>query len=161
MRISNPSDFAIGIAFLASGMGAAVVASGYPLLPGTIVGAGLFPFVTGIAMALFGGILALQAWMGSLEVETVQAIEDGAEPQAGTPLFSGFAIGIVVILVVAAVLIRPLGFIAAGILVSIATIRLSGGSWLSAFIFSPVATLILFYVFVYIFGVPLPRGIIG
>lgn len=162
MSISNPGDFAIGIAFLAGGVAIALVASGYPVVPGTIVGAGLFPLITGVAMAVFGGVLALQALRGDPRNLAVEATEDdSAGLAANPPLLNGFALGVVVIIGLATVLMQPLGFIPAGILVSVASIRLSGGSWLSAIIFSPIATLLLFFIFVYAFGVPLPRGILG
>ena len=38
---------------------------------------------------------------------------------------------------------------------------MSGGRWLSAIIFSPIATYAIYAMFTYGFRVPLPRGLLG
>src|SRR5690606_31493071 len=117
-----------GVGFVALGAGIAAIAMGYAPLPGTIVGPGLFPLITGAAMVLFGGVLCLQAWRTPAErVEIVRADGEGVVTLPARPLLSRFALGIVAILAFAALLMQPLGFIATGILASIATVRLSGG----------------------------------
>jgi putative tricarboxylic transport membrane protein len=54
-----------------------------------------------------------------------------------------------------------LGFLVAGTLFSVGVVLLSGGKWLSAVIFSPIATTTIYFVFTAAMRVPLPRGILG
>ncbi len=163
MKPANPADLVLGIVFAAGGTAIAVSASGYASLPGMIVGPGLFPIITGVAMAVFGAVLAFHGWLSPAPVD-VLLIEDAAaqaEPIVKRPLFTGFAVGIVAAVAVATALMPALGFLVTGVLFSIAVVLLSGGRWPSAVIFSPIATAAIYALFVYGFRVPLPRGLLG
>ena len=54
-----------------------------------------------------------------------------------------------------------LGFLVAGTLFAATIVLMSGGKWLSAIIFSPIASAGIYYLFMSGFRVPLPRGILG
>lgn len=58
-KIRNPKDFWAGIIFIVVGIGAAIIARGYPM--GTIarMGAGYFPFVLACLLASVGLIILL------------------------------------------------------------------------------------------------------
>ena len=69
--------------------------------------------------------------------------------------------GIVVAILVATLLMPMLGFLIAGTVFAAVIVLMSGGKWLSAIIFSPIATFAIYALFTYGFRVPLPRGLLG
>jgi len=151
MKSVIPMDSVLGVLFAAGGTAILINALGYAPIAGMVVGPGLFPTITGAGMALFGLILAVQGWLGRAAAR--------AEP--AEPLITLFAVGIVVAILVATLLMPMLGFLIAGTVFAAVIVLMSGGKWLSAIIFSPIATFAIYALFTYGFRVPLPRGLLG
>jgi len=59
--IRHPKDFVAGLMFAAFGIGAIVVAAGYPLGTAARMGPGYFPRMLGILLIVLGSALALRA----------------------------------------------------------------------------------------------------
>jgi hypothetical protein len=57
-------DTLAGLLFVAIGLGAVVIASTYDLGSARAMGPGYFPLVLGALIALFGGILVVQSFLG-------------------------------------------------------------------------------------------------
>ncbi|HTM77054.1 MAG TPA: tripartite tricarboxylate transporter TctB family protein [Devosia sp.] len=158
MKTAIPMDSVLGVLFAAGGTAILISALGYPPIAGMVVGPGLFPAITGAAMAILGVVLALQGWFVR-DLEPVPV--EGAPEDAPEPLITPFAIGIVAA-ILAVILVMPmLGFLIAGVLFAIVIVKLSNGGWLAAIIFSPIATYAIYALFTYGFRVPLPRGLLG
>jgi Tripartite tricarboxylate transporter TctB family len=104
LQIGNPRDFLAGLLFIAIGVATAIGASDYPL--GTIrnIGAGYYPILIGIVLALLGAAIALQGLKSAPAPEPVA--DDGSF--APRPLF--FVIAAVVTF---GLLVRPFGLAAA------------------------------------------------
>jgi putative tricarboxylic transport membrane protein len=150
MRQAFPIDSALGVIFALAGAAILQQALTMQALPGMIVGPGLFPSIVGAGMAIMGIALAAQGWM----------VPDTAEDEA-PPLVTWFALGVVAALAVTILLMPVLGFLVSGTLFSVAIVLMSGGKWLPAIIFSPIASAGIYYLFMSGFRVPLPRGILG
>ncbi|HWV20658.1 MAG TPA: tripartite tricarboxylate transporter TctB family protein [Devosia sp.] len=150
MRQSFPMDSALGVVFALGGAAVLQQALAMPSLPGMNVGPGLFPSIVGAGMAIMGVALTIQGWI----------VRDTAEDEA-QPLVTWFALGIVAALAAAILAMPYLGFLVVGTVFSFIVVLMSGGKWLSAVIFSPIATAGIYYLFMSGFRVPLPRGILG
>jgi hypothetical protein len=102
--IGNPRDFLAGLLFIAIGVATAIGASDYPL--GTIrnIGAGYYPILIGIVLALLGAAIAFQGLKSASD--STPAAEDG-----------GFALRPLIFVIAAVVtfgfLVRPFGLAAA------------------------------------------------
>jgi hypothetical protein len=59
--IRHPKDFLSGLIFVAFGVAAIVLGSGYPLGTAARMGPGYFPRILGILLIVLGGALALRA----------------------------------------------------------------------------------------------------
>lgn len=153
MKLSIPIDSVLGLVFAL--LGAGILAEAQTLAPmrGMIVGPGLFPALVGGAMAMFGVVLAIQGWRSR-----AVAIVGEDEQQ---PLVTWFAVGIVIVLAASIFVLPILGFLVGGTVLSIVIIFLSGGRWLSALIFSPIAAAAIYFTFTLALRVPLPRGLLG
>lgn len=143
-------DSALGVIFALGGAAILQQALTMHTLPGMNVGPGLFPSIVGSGMAIMGVALTIQGWI----------VRDTPEDDA-PPLVTWFAVGIVAALVATILLMPHLGFFITSTLFAAAVVLMSGGRWLSAIIFSPIATGIVYLVFMSGFRVPLPRGILG
>lgn len=150
MRQSFPLDSALGVVFALGGAAVLQQALTMQALPGMNVGPGLFPSIVGAGMAIMGVALTIQGWI----------VRDTPEDEA-PPLVTWFAIGVVVSLAAVILAMPYLGFLVAGTLFSVVVVLLSGGKWLPAVIFSPIATATIYFVFTAAMRVPLPRGILG
>lgn len=150
MRQSITPDSALGVIFALGGAAIFQQAMTMQALPGMNVGPGLFPSIVGAGMALMGVALAIQGW-----------IQHDLPEDDAPPLVTWFAVGVVVALGVTILAMPYLGFLIAGTIFSVVIILLSGGKWLSALIFSPIATAGIYYLFMSGFRVSLPRGILG
>lgn len=150
MRQSFPMDSALGVIFALGGAAILQQALTMSTLPGMNVGPGLFPSIVGAGMAIMGVALAIQGWM----------VRDTPEDEA-PPLVTWFAIGVVAALVAVILAMPYLGFLIAGTLFAAGIVMLSGGRWLSALIFSPIASSLIYFTFTAVMRVPLPRGILG
>lgn len=145
-----PFDSILGVVFAL--LGAAIVqqATGLRPLAGMNVGPGLFPSIVGGGMALLGSVLAVQGWMTR------------CDPEDDAPrLLTWFAIGIVLAIIAVLLAMPVLGFLVSGTLFAAAIVLMSGGGWLSALIFSPVATAAIYFLFTSALRVSLPHGILG
>jgi uncharacterized membrane protein YqjE len=60
-KIRHPKDFAAGLMFVAFGVAAIAIGSGYPLGVAARMGPGYFPRILGILLIVFGTALALRA----------------------------------------------------------------------------------------------------
>jgi putative tricarboxylic transport membrane protein len=143
-------DSALGVVFALGGAAILQQALTMQTLPGMNVGPGLFPSIVGAGMAIMGVALTIQGWV----------VRDTPEDEA-PPLVTWFAIGVVASLVAVILAMPYLGFLVAGTLFSVGVVLLSGGKWLSAVIFSPIATTTIYFVFTAAMRVPLPSGILG
>lgn len=150
MKQTIPMDSALGVIFALGGAAILQQALTMHTLPGMNVGPGLFPSIVGSGMAIMGVALTIQGWI----------VRDTPEDDA-PPLVTWFAVGIVAALVATILLMPHLGFLITSTLFAAAVVLMSGGRWLSAIIFSPIATGIVYLVFMSGFRVPLPRGILG
>lgn len=150
MQRSFTLDSALGVIFALGGAAIFQQALTMQALPGMNVGPGLFPSIVGAGMAIMGVALAIQGWV------VPEMSEDDARP-----LVTWFAVGVVVALGVTIFAMPYLGFLIAGTTFSMVIVLLSGGKWLSALIFSPIATAGVYYLFMSGFRVSLPRGILG
>lgn len=152
MRTGHAADIIIGLAFAALGAGIIIIASGFRTIAGMVVGSGLFPAMTGTAMIFFGGLMAIgaaRAARGSMPASAAGARE---------PLFDRYAIAIVSALALLTVVTPPAGFLAGGFVFSVFAIRLGGGRWTGAILFSAIATAGIYLIFTQGLRVPLPRG---
>lgn len=165
MKARNYPDMAIGGVFAVGGLVVLSQALAIQSMPGLPVGPGLFPTITGAAMALFGLVLVVQSWLTAPEEETSllpeEASGETAALYAAPKFFSPFVLGILGCVLASIFLIPTLGFLLTGLLFVFAIVLLSGGKLLTALIFSPIATIFIYAVFAYGFRVPLPRGILG
>ncbi|ODT66872.1 MAG: hypothetical protein ABS75_25130 [Pelagibacterium sp. SCN 63-23] len=143
-------DSALGVVFALGGAAILQQALTLPSLPGMNVGPGLFPSIVGTAIALLGIALAIQGWLTRDEPE-----------EESPPLLTWFAVGIVVATIGVILLMPVLGFLVAGTLFSVVIVLMSGGGWLSALIFSPIATAVIYFLFTAVLRVPLPHGFLG
>ena len=150
MKRSIPMDSVLGLLFALGGAAILQQALNLHPLPGMNVGPGLFPSIVGGAMALMGIALTVQGWL----------VRDEPEEEA-PPLVTWFAVGIVVAIAVVIFAMPYLGFLVAGTIFSVVIVLLSKGGWLSALIFSPIATATIYYLFTVALRVPLPRGLLG
>lgn len=150
MRQSFPMDSALGVVFALGGAAILQQALTMQALPGMNVGPGLFPSIVGAGMAIMGVALTIQGWM----------VRDTPEDEA-QPLVTWFALAIVAALVATIFAMPFLGFLITGTIFSVAIVLMSGGKWLSAIIFSPIASASIYFLFMSGFRVPLPRGILG
>ncbi|MCZ4345470.1 tripartite tricarboxylate transporter TctB family protein [Devosia neptuniae] len=143
-------DSILGVLFALLGTAIVQQATGLHPLPGMNVGPGLFPTIVGGAMALLGAVLAVQGWLTK------------ADPEDDAPkLFTWFAMGIVLAIIAVILAMPVLGFLVSGTLFAAAIVLLSGGRWLSALIFSPIATAAIYFLFTSALRVSLPHGILG
>lgn len=154
MKLSIPIDSVLGLVFAL--LGAGILAEAQTLAPmrGMIVGPGLFPALVGGAMAIFGVMLVIQGWRS-------RAVTILGEEEEQQPLVTWFAVGIGIVLAASIFVLPALGFLVGGTVLSIVIIILSGGRWLSALIFSPIAAATIYYTFTLALRVPLPRGLLG
>ncbi|MDV3253356.1 tripartite tricarboxylate transporter TctB family protein [Devosia sp. BK] len=150
MRQSFPLDSALGVIFALGGAAILQQALAMQALPGMNVGPGLFPSIVGAGMAIMGVALTIQGWI----------VRDTPEDEA-QPLVTWFAVAIVVALAATILAMPYLGFLVAGTLFAVGIVLLSGGKWLSAVIFSPIAATAIYFTFNAVMRVPLPRGILG
>lgn len=145
-------DIAIGLAFLAGGVGIVAHASGLRSMPGTVVGSGLVPTITGASMAIAGLLLAVAPLLRARPAAT--------EKRSG-PIEWGYPLAVLALLSGFMLLMPFLGFVASGILFTGAIARLGGAGWIGAAVSAVVLTIVLNAVFVHALGVPLPRGMFG
>lgn len=162
----NMADFMLGTIFLAVGLFVLVQAMGIRQMPGMPVGPGLFPTLTGGAMAFFGLVLAAQGWFTKPDEELASGPEEGPEEMAVEPsrdLWSKLPfIPSLLASIVAMILVMPvLGFLITGALLTAFLVLLGGGGWKGAVIFSPIVTVAVYGLFFYGLRVPLPHGVLG
>lgn len=150
MRQSFPLDSALGLIFALGGAAILQQALTMQSLPGMNVGPGLFPSIVGAGMAIMGVALTVQGWI----------VRNPPEDES-QPLVTWFAIAIVGALAATILAMPYLGFLVAGTLFAAGIVLLSGGKWLSAVIFSPIAAAVIYFTFTAVMRVPLPRGILG
>ncbi len=162
MRSRNFPDMALGLVFLALGVLILIQAQGIRSVPGLPVGPGLFPTLTGGAIAVFAVVLVVQSWFVS--EDDVTLIPEGAEAADGSEpsgLFTPFVFGILGA-TLAALLVMPLiGFLATALLYTFTIVLLGGGRLRAALVFSPIVSLTIYALFAFGFRVPLPQGIWG
>lgn len=165
MKARNYPDIAIGGVFALGGLFVLSQALAIHSMPGLPVGPGLFPTITGGAMAFFGLVLVAQGWLLAPE-EDVPLLPDEAAGEdavlyAAPKFFSPFVLGILGSILASILLMPVLGFLITGVLFTFGVVLLSGGKLRSALVFSPIAAVAIYAMFAYGFRVPLPRGILG
>ncbi|MET3927048.1 tripartite tricarboxylate transporter TctB family protein [Devosia sp. 2618] len=151
MKQSIPMDSLLGLIFALGGIAILSQALTLQSLPGMNVGPGLFPSIVGAGMALMGAGLVVQGWLTRNDPD-----EDEAPP-----LFTWFAAGVVAVILGAIFLMPFLGFLICGTVFSFIVVLMSGGRWLPALIYSPIATGAIYALFTLALRVPLPRGLLG
>lgn len=150
MKQVIPMDSALGIIFALAGAAILQQALNMNTLPGMNVGPGLFPSIVGGGMAIMGAALTVQGWLE-------RNLPEGDAP----PLVTWFAAGVLAALIAVIVVMPHLGFLVAGTVFAATIVRMSGGNWVTALIFSPVATALIYFTFTELMRVPLPSGILG
>ncbi len=154
MRVKRPADLVLGLVFAALGVGIIAHASGLRSMPGTGVGSGLFPTITGAGMVVFGLVLAAG---GLVRAAAVAEASDPPPIAVDWP----YAAAVLGGLVAAVVLMPTVGFLITMAIFGTAIGRLGGAGWLTAGLFSTALSAALAAVFVHGLGVPLPRGLLG
>lgn len=166
MRPKNLSDTLLGAVFAIGGAVIVLNAQGLSVMPGLPVGPGLVPTITGSGMVIFGAVLAWQGWFAPAHElvgvpEEVADLSDGPAP-AGRSWLDAWFIPLLLLATVAVIPLMPvLGFLVTGTIYTALVVVMCGGSLLRALIFSPVAAVAVYAVFLYGLQVPLPRGILG
>ncbi len=150
----HTADIAIGLVFLVGGVGIVAHATGLRSMPGTLVGSGLVPTITGVCMAVAGLLLAAGHIVRGRALAQPKAKQNGA----GT---WGYSLAILALLVGFLALMPFAGFLVSGILFTAAVARLGGAGWIGATVSAVALTCTLNIVFVHALGVPLPRGMFG
>lgn len=145
-----PLDSILGALFVFMGVAIVQQATGLRPMAGMNVGPGLFPTIVGSGMAVFGTALTFQGWMNRHNSK-----DDGPK------LLTWFAVGIVAATVAVILAMPYLGFLVSGTLFAAVIVLMSGGHWLSAVIFSPIAASVIYFLFTSALRVSLPHGIIG
>ncbi|MBO6921966.1 tripartite tricarboxylate transporter TctB family protein [Boseongicola sp. H5] len=164
MRQARAADTIIGLAFVALGSGIIFVASGFRTLPGMVVGSGLFPTVTGAAMILFGLVMALEAARMARRFDppgdsrATHEVGSDTPTEDTPPLFYRYTIAVTLALSALIVAMPVIGFLATGFAFTVFAVKLGGGSWIGAILFSAIAVVSLYFVFTQGLRVPLPRG---
>lgn len=152
------SDVVLGLIFICVGAVAFSLAMGYRNMPGMPVGPGFFPRIVAGGMVLFGLVLVLQGWLARPVLAEGPSDDDPLARGGLDWTYAGLLLGAIV----ATIFLMPvLGFLVTGFIFCVFIVRLSGGNWLSALIFSPVMTYLTYLAFHNGFRVPLPRGILG
>lgn len=147
-------DLAIGLVFTLGGVGVVVHAAGLRSMPGTIVGSGLFPTITGALMAGFGGLLVIQSLVSrSRSAAAASSLRDRASIVYSLSVLAG--------LIVLTALLPALGFVIASAILTTGLARFGGAPWVGSALCGAGLTIILYAVFVHGLGVPLPRGPLG
>ena len=165
MRTGLAADIVIGLAFAALGTAIIVAASGFRTVPGMAVGSGLFPTMTGSAMILFGLLMAIGAARIARrpvqeEVAGTRQTQGADDPSGGKRrLFDGYAVALIVALLVLIAAMPVAGFLVAGFAFAVFAVRLGGGRWVPAIVFSAIATFCIHFVFTSGLRVPLPPGL--
>ncbi|MBO6637883.1 MAG: tripartite tricarboxylate transporter TctB family protein [Roseitalea sp.] len=164
MRTGPAADIVIGVAFAALGAAIIVAASRFRAIPGMAVGSGLFPTMTGGAMILFGLVMVIGAARVARRPVPEKAAGTGQTPDADDPserkrrLFDGYAIALIVALLVLIAAMPVTGFLVSGFVFAVFAVRLGGGRWAGAIVFSAIATFCIYFVFMHGLRVPLPPG---
>jgi putative tricarboxylic transport membrane protein len=159
-RPGNRADMVMGLLFALLGVAVFWFALGYRNMPGMPVGAGLFPRIVGGGMVVFGLVLAIQGWLLRPAVATAGTApaDDPLAPAALDWSYSALVLGAII----ATIFLMPvLGFLITGFVFCVFIVRLSGGGWISALVFSPIMTGLTWLAFYNGFRVPLPRGLLG
>jgi drug/metabolite transporter (DMT)-like permease len=139
VKIKSQRDFWSGLMFIVVGIVFAVGATNYPMGSSAKPGAGYFPLILSVLMALLGGIVLFKA----LTIETEDGDPIGAI--AWRPL-----IVIVVAITVFGATITTLGMvIAVPILILISSLAGDEFKWLGAFVNALVLTFFSWLIFVY------------
>ncbi len=114
-----------------------------------------FPLVAAGLLVLGGGALLLEARRAAAEASATEPARDaGAVPGGGHPVplaaasFIGYAL-----------LLAPLGFVPATTVAFAVLARLFGGTWMRGAAVGLVFALLLYALFVYALGLPLPLGV--
>ncbi len=146
MKIKNHRDFWSGLLFVAAGLVFAIGASGHPLGNSHEPGAGFFPLLLGLLLALLGCLLVFKA----LTFET----DDGAPVgEIGGRVLIVIAGSIAV----GGIVLPHLGLVATAallvLLIGQATARLPWRQWL---ILSVASTALSWVAFVWFAGLPIP-----
>lgn len=162
----NIADFTLGIVFSAAGLFILAQAMDIRQVPGMPVGPGLFPKVTGAAMAFFGFMLVLQGWLtrpeqGAALAAGGESQETGMQTRTGFWARIPFIPALLAAIALTVPLMQNLGFLVTGVLLTAFLVLLGGGSWKSAAVFSPIITVAVYGLFYHGLRVPLPHGILG
>lgn len=168
MTPNSRPDVFIGLAFVAGGVLIVIGALGLRSIPGLPVGPGLFPTITGGAMALFGAVVAVQALVpapardaAATTIGDTGAVDlaEADEPRdiARLPFIPSLLAAIAAIVAAMPVL----GFLITGTLLTAFLARLGGARWIAALVFAPLVTLAVRWLFVGGLRVPLPPGLLG
>jgi len=156
------ADIAIGLVFLVGGVGIAVHATGLRSMPGTLVGSGLVPTITGACMAFAGLLLAAGQFLrGRPPSSSASPPSSPSRARARGADTWGYPLAILALLVGFVALMPFAGFVVSGILFTTGVARLGGAGWIGAAVAAVVLTIALNAVFVHALGVPLPRGMFG
>ncbi|WP_102106987.1 tripartite tricarboxylate transporter TctB family protein [Oceaniglobus roseus] len=136
-----------GGVLMVGGVAMFVTALGFPVIPAMAYGPGLFPKIVAVGLFLSGAGIATEGIVGR-----GAALKERLEV---------LPILLLAALIVAFILALPwLGFHIAGTLVLIGAILIFRGSWLTAIVFAPIATVLVHMLFYNVLRVPLPWGLL-
>lgn len=149
MRIS---DAALGVLLLLGGMALIAVAWSFPDLPGQDYGASTFPLAIGVGLVALGASAAWSAYRGA-SAEVLRF--EGWGRDAG----SWLRLGLAVALVLGYILLSPLfGFLLTGGALLLGLLLTFRAPLLASVIVTPVAILVVWWVFNGLLRVPLPTA---
>jgi len=156
-RRQTARDMVLGVLFSVLGIVAVVFSFDVTPMPGMVVGMGLFPRLTGAGLTVFGGTLTVNAWRAWRH----SRIDHNGHTDRVCTSFTdrAFSPGLIAAVLGLMVLMPILGFLITTMLFAGIVVRISGGSWRAALIFSPVLTGIVYALFFYGLRVPLPVAV--
>jgi putative tricarboxylic transport membrane protein len=123
------------------------------------IGPGFMPFIVGILLVIFGGMVGVEAWWRRARAtrERGEAVAGGEEAAPNRTVVMVFASTLAAIL-----LIPVLGFLASfGLLIFVLVRFVERGSYLSAILVSAGAVAVTWFVFERFLRIPLPQGVFG
>lgn len=147
-------DSLFGVLFVVLGVVAVVWGRAMPPMIPPAIGPGLLPMICGAGFVLFGAALVVQ---GLPELGAIRAGRLSLWEPRPNPWFPAV---VLVALVVYVVALPVAGFLATTVLFVAVVVRASGGGIVASLVFAAAVTLLLHLVFVHLFRVPLPPGLV-
>jgi putative tricarboxylic transport membrane protein len=149
VRVRANAQLIAASVLLAFGLFAVWQASLLKVGSATSPGPGFFPLVLGIALALLAAALVGQAWRAGAAPASVEPTSD----------YKTIA-GVLVLILIASLLLEPVGYVPTMIVLTAALLKLAGRGWKATLVIAVVAAVASYLLFDRGLGVPLPQGLL-